>query len=280
MRVTRRALFFGAAAAVPSLITTKTYGSEYSELSRGVGAWWSPTIDANLADCRAHWYYTWSPSHDWIRTPSGCEFVPMIWGREFLDGSSLEQARSNGSYLLGFNEPDRPDQSNMSVGEALDAWPALEWTGLPLGAPAVARSASTPGSWLDQFMTGTRERGYRVDFIPVHWYPSLPLLEEGSVPAMVSDLISALASVHSRYGLPVWLTEFSLIAWTNAGGVAANGRTQSQFLSSAARAMASLPYLERWAWFSLPPFANLPSASLYIEGGRTTPAGRTFRSLP
>jgi hypothetical protein len=71
----------------------------------------------------------------------------------------------------------------MSVTEALDAWPALESTGLTLGSPAPGNYWS---GWLDQFMTGAAERSYRVDFIALHIYPDkadgflqkvIPLLE-------------------------------------------------------------------------------------------------------
>ncbi|PIG98398.1 hypothetical protein CS542_06290 [Pedobacter sp. IW39] len=41
--------------------------------------------------------------------------------------------------MLGFNEPDLGDQSNMSVQDALAAWPKLESIGLPLGSPATAK---------------------------------------------------------------------------------------------------------------------------------------------
>lgn len=42
--------------------------------------------------------------------------------------------------------------------------------GMRLGAPAVAMGADAPGGWLDQFMSGARARGLRVDFVPLHWY--------------------------------------------------------------------------------------------------------------
>ena len=44
--------------------------------------------------------------------------------------------------------------------------------GLRLSSPAVAEHGAVPGEWLDRFMTGARQRGYRVDFIAVHWYGS------------------------------------------------------------------------------------------------------------
>ena len=61
-------------------------------------------------------------------------------------------------------------QANMSPGQALSLWPQLEATGMRLGSPAVADDGATPGGWLDQFMSGAAARGYRVNFITLHWY--------------------------------------------------------------------------------------------------------------
>ena len=38
--------------------------------------------------------------------------------------------------LFGFNEPNNPNQANMSVSEALERWPILESLGIPLCSPS------------------------------------------------------------------------------------------------------------------------------------------------
>lgn len=43
----------------------------------------------------------------------------MIWGAASVTDASLAQARAAGPYLLGFNEPDMAQQSNMPVDQAL-----------------------------------------------------------------------------------------------------------------------------------------------------------------
>ena len=111
--------------------------------------------------------------------------------------------------LLGFNEPDLASQSNMSVAQALALWPRLMATGMSLGSPAVASGAATPGGWLDQFMAGAKARGYRVDFITVHWYGG----DFRAGPA-AQELESYLQAVYARYHLPVWLTEFALTSYS------------------------------------------------------------------
>ena len=94
----------------------------------------------------------------------------MIWGAASVNAATLSQAKAASNILLGFNEPDMSGQSNMTVAQALSLWPQLMATGMTLGSPAVADDAATPGGWLDQFMSGAAARGYRVNFITVHWY--------------------------------------------------------------------------------------------------------------
>jgi hypothetical protein len=43
----------------------------------------------------------------------------------FVKPKELELVKESGSVLLVFNEPDRPDQANMTVVEALNLWPQL-----------------------------------------------------------------------------------------------------------------------------------------------------------
>ena len=118
----------------------------------------------------ASWYYDWGATPSGIAAPSNVGFVPMIWGAADVTPATLSEVRQEGSTLLGFNEPDLGSQSNMTVAQALSLWPQLVATGMTLGSPAVADTAPLPAGWLDQFMHGAKSRGYRVNFITVHWY--------------------------------------------------------------------------------------------------------------
>ena len=112
--------------------------------------------------------------------------------------------------LLGFNEPDMAGQADMSVEDALAAWPALQATGMRLGSPAVAYGGDTKGGWLDRFMTGAKQKNLRVDFITLHWYGSDFSGARGRpVPRYVD-------AVHARYGLPIWVTEYGLMNFTGS----------------------------------------------------------------
>ncbi|WP_458683055.1 glycosyl hydrolase [Prescottella equi] len=291
-QITRRALLAGGLSLAATGVAGCMSGTSASASSSiggprplppgplpGVGAWPGKKVSASLGDSGCRWYYTWAPDHEWIDTPSGCEFVPMIWGERDLTDDALRRAKSNGAVLLGFNEPDVQSQANMSVRAALDAWPKLQQTGLPLGAPAVASLGDVPGQWLDRFMTGTRARGYRVDFVPLHWYLSSALRSTYTTEAAVDDLRRYLVAVHDRYRLPVWLTEFSLITYQADGAHTMDPQLQAEFLSAAATMMTSLPFVQRWAWFALPPWPEGPATALYDANGRITVIGEQFRAI-
>ena len=109
--------------------------------------------------------------------------------------------------------PNNPDESphiwkfrEMVLAQtAVSLWYQLQNTGLPLGSPAVASNAATPGSWLDQFMLQVQSRGLRVDFIALHWSGS-----NFDTSTAVSQLQQYIQAVHTRYQLPIWLTQVSI----------------------------------------------------------------------
>ncbi len=116
----------------PVVITAK------ASKKKGVSVWKFTGLKAALADVGAGWYYNWAPNNNDVPGPAGVEFVPMIWGKANVTDATLAQAKKEGDELLGFNEPDMGGQANMSVEDALAAWPELQDTGMRLGSPAVA----------------------------------------------------------------------------------------------------------------------------------------------
>jgi len=241
---------------------------------KGVGAWNFTGQDKALAESGASWYYTWGTDDKGI-SASGVGFVPMIWGSASVTSSALSQAKSVTSChcVLGFNEPDNGGQSNMTPSQALALWPQLMNTGLELGAPAVASGGATAGGWLDQFMTGAKQKGYRVDFIPLHWYGS-----DFTTTDAVSQLKSYIVDVYNRYHLPIWLTEFALISFANGGQQFPSESQQAAFLTAATSMLDSLPYVQRYAWFGLPAASPLPNTGLFQDGPVVTPVGTAFEA--
>ncbi|NUV62121.1 glycosyl hydrolase [Streptomyces sp. CAI-85] len=222
-----------------------------------------------LADSGASWYYNWTSSTGPVARPEGVEYVPMIWGPGSVTDAELGQAAREGTALLGFNEPDLPGQSDMTPEQALDLWPRLEDTGLRLGAPAVAWGADLAGGWLDRFMQGARERGLRVDFIPLHWYGG----DFG--PAATDQLRGYLQAVHDRYGKPVWLTEYGLIDFSQDPPRYPGAREQTDFVTASTRMLEGLDFVERYAWFTLS--TGTAPTGLY-DGTTPNDSGRAYRA--
>jgi hypothetical protein len=237
---------------------------------KGVSVWSFNGVDAALAQSGASWYYTWSTTHSRI---SGPGFVPMIWGPASVTTQALAQAKAAGPYLLGFNEPDLSAQSNMSVDSALNLWPQLMSTGQTLGSPSVASGGATAGGWLDRFMSGASAKGYRVDFITLHWYGS-----DFVTANAVNQLRSYIQAVYDRYHKPIWLTEFALIRFSGGGSTFPAQDQQAAFVTAAAKMLAGLPFVQRWAWFALPASDTADSSGLFRSGPQVTAVGRAFEA--
>jgi hypothetical protein len=210
------------------------------------------------------WFYNWST------TPycsGGADFVPMVWG-DWCPGAAdctvlpARLAASGAKELLAFNEPDSASQSNVSVQRALDLWPSLESTGLRLGSPAITDNAAGH-AWLDAFMTGVHQRGLRVDFIALHWYGSC---------ANGTQLTNYLNTM-SKYGLPIWLTEFSCYNQSAA--------TNTQYVQQVVSNLRTNPSVERVAWFTNRPHqAGYEGTALVTDAGAITSVGAAYAAIP
>ncbi len=237
---------------------------------KGVGAYHFAGVNDAMRDVRASWYYNWRPTNAHLGAP-GVEFVPMIRDAADVNDDDLRDAKSQGRVLLGFNEPDRPNQANMSVQQALDLWPRLMATGMRLGSPAVSWGADEPGMWLDEFMTGAARRGYRVDFITVHAY------QGDFSDAAVGKMERYLKRVHQRYGLPIWVTEYAMVNFSRSPNVPSNER-QAAFATASCAMLERLRFVERYAWFALPAREDGDGTGLYRDGDTPTAVGRAYRA--
>src|ERR1041385_511939 len=109
------------------------------------------------------WVYDWNLDRS---SSMDLEYAPIRQNRWWPDLNQDWRARG-ATHLLGYNEPDRPDQANVSAGDAIASWPDLLWPGLRLGAPAVSDGGL---GWLYDFISQADSAGLRVDFVPVHYY--------------------------------------------------------------------------------------------------------------
>lgn len=235
------ALFFSALAS-------GTAGSLQASEKKGFGGDASTT-----AALKGHWFYNWTPRG---QSQDGVEFVPMVKGKWDVNPGTLNAIKSSGAkVLLTFNEPERANQGNVTVAEALNVWPQLVATGLKLGSPAPS-SDGRGSQWLDQFMTGAQQRKLRVDFLAVHWYRS----------ANPRDFEAWLAALHQKWHRPIWITEFNAMY---------SGGDRVQFARQSFRILNRLHYVERYAYFSAP--TGQPG-SLWKDGAHQTltPLGEDY----
>lgn len=231
---------------------------------------------SKLQALNVSWTYGWSP---WVpaSTPT-LDSVPMVARPSDATSTvikALTQGRIAGSYheLLGFNEPDSAKQANMTPQQAIDLWPMLESTGLPLGSPA---PADVTDGWLDQFMTLAAHAGRRVDFIALHFYVDF------TDPTAVARIKSTVQSVHDRYGKPVWVTEIGTVdirPWGLKMVSAPTPAAAQTFLTAVTTMFASIPtVVARYAWFADNCWSTTQyqPSSLYDGSDRLTALGQAF----
>lgn len=238
---------------------------------KGVGVWQFTGLKAALADVGAGWYYNWSSNNNDMPGPSGVSFVPMIRAEGDVTDAKLAEVKREGDTLLGFNEPDMSGQADMTVEDALAQWPKLQATGLRLGSPSVAYGGDTPGGWLDRFMTGAKDKGYRVDFITLHWYGS------DFSAAAVNQFLGYVDAVHKRYGKPIWVTEFGLMNFSGSPKYPSSSQLVT-FIKGATAGLQSRSYVERYAWFGLPAVGDSVDFGLYKDGDSPTAAGEAYKA--
>jgi RNA polymerase sigma factor (sigma-70 family) len=253
-------------SAKPATVTPVTRSAK-----KGAAVWKFAGSKAALKDVGASWYYTWAVHNNDAPGPAGVEFVPMIWGGDNVDDATLKQAKAEGDTLLGFNEPDLAEQSNMTVEAALAAWPKLEATGMKLVSPAVAYGGDTPGGWLDRFMTGAQDKGLRVDAVALHWYGS------DFSAASVNQFLGYVDAVHKRYKKPIWITEFGLINFSGSPKYASDAQKVT-FIKGTTAGLQKRSYVERYAYFGLPAVNDSVDFGLYLDGDSPTAAGKAYRA--
>ena len=224
-------------------------------------------VEEALGKLRVSWYYTWkqSTADAGVCCPAGMEHIPMIWSSDFATADCIKSATAEPSpYLLGFNEPDNKDQANMSVEDALALWPLLMATGKHLGSPATASNPTASGGWQERFMRGVNSKGYRVDFMAVHYYGEDST--RWDVATAVADMKAFLVAIYKKYKKPIWVTEWALVTWFPFPSKYPEEETHAAFAKAAAGMMESMQYVEKYAFFSLPPY-SLEEAIGYSEKG-------------
>ena len=238
---------------------------------RGVGL--AQKTCSDLKGLNVSWYYTWL-----ARSPCGAPtfppFVPMI--QKESDMQYVATVNQTGAtHLLGFNEPDEPNQANMDVATAIKLWPQLMDTGLILGSPSATQYPNSQKNgplWLSQFMGNITQLGYRVDFICVHFY-----VHNKAPFNTIDSLKTFLENIQKSYpGYKVWLTEFN----NSTGNVTENINYFEGVYNLITTQFNDL--IERYSWFTNRwSESNNPQYFLNdATTGELTEVGKIYASKP
>lgn len=218
---------------------------------------------SEIAALGASWCYNWGT------TPQASDcgdplFVPMVWGDGDVAGAIQAIGTAGYDTVLGFNEPNKSDQANMTVARAIELWPTLTSNpNIRVGSPAVSDDGR---AWLEDFMSQAQQNGLRVDFVAMHWYG----WNAGSCTA---GSLEGAVNWASQWGLPVWVTEFGCMGSSNP-----DEQTLLNFFDTAIPMLQGKLLVERYAWY---PWNTYNDLYLDSGGGRQiTALGELFAAAP
>lgn len=201
------------------------------------------------------WRYDWDNA---ANSTLDIEYVPMRHNANWNAYSNIN-SKQNSTHALGFNEPDKSDQANMTVAQAIEQWPNLLASGLRLGSPAPSDAAAGL-DWLYSFIDEADARNYRVDYVAVHFYKN---------NWTASQMYSWLRGIHERTRRPVWVTEWNNgCNWTEPHPSYEYNATK---INELVTMMATAPFVERYAIYQA-----CTNRELIIDGV-LTPAGTVYR---
>ena len=217
------------------------------------------------------WLYNWSPNP----TPncSSLEFVPMQWNNVGIDDLPKKLEDANARSVLYFNEPELPDQSNMSVDLAAREWirciEPLRKRGFRCGSPGIS-NAGHAIPYLQNFLQKIRERGSDIDFLCIHWYGD-----------SLGGFYDYIWSTHHQLDAskPVWITEFACTNWNLENPLP---REQvEEFARESCKYLDGLEWVERYCWVGAMRDMGTVGvgARMLDEEGRLTGLGRGYRDV-
>ncbi|MCE5185904.1 MAG: discoidin domain-containing protein [Planctomycetaceae bacterium] len=186
------------------------------------------------------WWYNWNLDQN---STLDKEYVPIRQKRWWPDLNQNWQTRG-ASQLLGYNEPDKTDQANMAVGDAIWSWPDLLWTGLRVGSPATSDGGRS--GWLYPFIQQADAADLRVDFVAVHYYWCY---DPANPSGAASQMYNYLKAVHDTTGRPIWVTEWNNGAnWTGCGDP--TSAQQAAAIGAMIDMLDSTSWVERYAIYN------------------------------
>jgi hypothetical protein len=183
----------------------------------------------------------------------------MQWGAADIENLAVTVKGLGATTVLGFNEPDYDQQSNINATYAAQLWmqyiEPLKNSGIRLGAPAIS-SGATGRPWLADFMAACSQ--CTIDFIPFHWY--------GSGTGGFYDYLYQLHGQFPNHTL--WVTEYA--------ETSSNDSVVLQFLNDTTTTLDGLDFVERYAWFGYFRPSDGSHYNLLDVNGHLNAAGQVY----
>ncbi|KAJ7600826.1 glycosyl hydrolase catalytic core-domain-containing protein [Mycena floridula] len=199
-------------------------------------------LNVNQTHSQISWVYDWGLDIPAPLLTSNLEYIPMQYGLGNIENLAASLQAHGAKTVLGFNEPDFDQQSDLDPTYAAQLWikymnPLKDLiSGIRIGGPAVSSSGSGQ-PWLEQFFAACNSN-CKMDFLPLHWYG-----------VGVAGLYDYLFQIHGQYpNLTIWMTEYAGKSHL-AGFILMFYLEVITFLNQTAAYFDTLPWVERYAWF-------------------------------
>lgn len=238
---------------------------------------WAPSFlcdDFKVLD-NMTWWYDFRMSLKYFHDNNICSstidnyknsFVPMVWG--FWKNTKIH-IDGDARYILGFNEPNHKEQSNMTPEKAASAWSEVEKhsKGKPLVSPSAAvcgsKCVSTEIEWFDEFFRLCKD--CRIDYLATHTYW-----------CNANKVMTYLKHLYERYGRKIWLTEFACSKTRSPS-------RQMNFMRKILPQLEAADFIYRYSWYTArltsSGFVTQSASLLEPDRSSLTPLGRYYNEF-
>ncbi len=233
----------------------------------------------------ARFYYDWGNNPN-VAAMSGLngQYMPMLWDRWGVD-TRIDRIlgykdQLNVTRILGYNEPERPDQANHNVNDAIWSWKQVTdrvaGTGLKLVSPAVS-DTSEGRQWIQQFMNQVNQRNsdndptnnLQVDEVAFHWYGNV---DPNNVQGSANNFLGAVQWYRDRFNKPVWITEFAGMDWGNNRTTEQQADANRRFLDIVVPELERRSYVRGHMWWQWGLGSSRETQVMEVKDGMHVPS--------
>jgi hypothetical protein len=263
--------------------------TRYINPKKGVGVKAPPACD-DVNSLRASWYSNWVPWPDsTCNTEDLDRFVPRILNGDYMQylADAVENATppEGSGWIIGFAEPNRPEQGNMTPQQGAIYWKQIETEanlhGIKLVSPAPVE-ADPEQSWLWAMVEAYRDQNCPIDrackpqFDGIAWniygctnHPACYNVEG------MKDYLRQRRDAAARrgYNVPIWVVEF--------GGCLTENSSESDkiIMREMTAWFNQTSWIARYAWYSnrtSPTYQGEHDCVLLDEDGLLTELGQIY----